>query len=75
MNHVQEAETIISEQTVLIGVLLENNENVEETKKKIQNVVQPQLNGKQVKVYTNESQYNRIKVMNNDLKMVDQRKK
>ncbi len=68
VNHVQEAETIISEQTVLIGVLLENNGNVEETKKQIQNVVQPQLNGKQLRVYTNESQYNRIKVLNNDLK-------
>ncbi|WP_428909249.1 YhcN/YlaJ family sporulation lipoprotein [Niallia sp. Krafla_26] len=68
VENVKDAETIITEQRVLIGVLLEKNELVDETKKNIQNAVQPQLRGKQVQVFTNESQYNRIKVMNNDLK-------
>lgn len=68
VDNVKEAETIINGRNVVVGVLLEKNENVEQTKKNIQNAIQPGMNGRQVQVLTNESQYNRIKVMNNDLK-------
>ena len=49
-------------------MLLEKNQNVAETKKNIQNVIGSQSKGRQVQVFTNQSRYNSIKVMNNDLK-------
>lgn len=68
VEHVKEAETIISDDAVIIGVLLERDGNGEKARKEIQNAVQPQLRGKQLRIFTNESQYNRIKVLNNDLR-------
>ena len=68
VNNVKAAETIIQDQNIIVGVLLERNDNVTETKRNIQEVIGPQAGGRQVKVFTNQSQYNSIKVMNNDLK-------
>ena len=68
VDNVKAAETIIQDQNIIIGVLLERNDNVAETKRNIQEVIGSQARGRQVKVFTNQSQYNSIKVMNNDLK-------
>ena len=68
VDNVKAAETIIQDQNIIIGVLLERNDNVAETKRNIQEVIGSQAGGRQVKVFTNQSQYNSIKVMNNDLK-------
>lgn len=68
VDNVKAAETIIQDNKIMIGVLLEKNQNVAETKKNIQNVIGSQSKGRQVQVFTNQSQYNSIKVMNNDLK-------
>jgi len=68
VDNVKAAETIIQDQSIIIGVLLERNDNVAETKRNIQEVIGSQAGGRQVKVFTNQSQYNSIKVMNNDLK-------
>ncbi|WP_338470377.1 YhcN/YlaJ family sporulation lipoprotein [Niallia sp. XMNu-256] len=68
VNNVKEAQTIISDETIVIGVLLEKKEKADETKKNVQDTIQPYSKGKQVTVLTNESQFNRIKVINNDLK-------
>jgi spore cortex protein len=68
VDNVKAAETIIQDQNIIIGVLLERNDNVAETKRNIQEVIGSQARGRRVKVFTNQSQYNSIKVMNNDLK-------
>ena len=68
VDNVKAAETIIQDQNIIIGVLLEKNENVAETKRNIQEVIGSQVRGRRVQVFTNQSQYNSIKVMNNDLK-------
>ncbi len=68
LHNVKEAQTIISDETVVIGVLLEKNEKAHETKKNVQDVIQAQVKEKQVTVLTNESQFNRMKVINNELK-------
>lgn len=68
VDNVKAAETIIQDQNIIIGVLLERNDNVAETKRNIQEVIGSQARGRRVKVFTNQSQYNSIRVMNNDLK-------
>jgi spore cortex protein len=68
VDNVKAAETIIQDQNIIIGVLLEKNENVAETKRNIQKVIGSQVRDRRVQVFTNQSQYNSIKVMNNDLK-------
>jgi spore cortex protein len=68
VDNVKAAETIIQDNNIIIGVLLEKNENVAETKKNIQNIIGAQVRDRRVQVFTNQSQYNSIKVMNNDLR-------
>jgi spore cortex protein len=68
VDNVKASETIIQDQNIIIGVLLEKNENVAETKRNIQKVIGSQVRDRKVQVFTNQSQYNSIKVMNNDLK-------
>lgn len=68
VKNVEAAKTVVYKNHVVIGVRLKGSDRIEETRKNILEAVNPYLNGRNVKLFTNESQYNRIKVINNDLK-------
>jgi spore cortex protein len=65
--NVKDAETIVNRNNVMIGVQLNNRQYTEDTIRNIQATVQPYLNGRKVQIFTNTSQYNRIRSMNNNL--------
>ncbi|WP_071395891.1 YhcN/YlaJ family sporulation lipoprotein [Bacillus tuaregi] len=67
VENVKDAQTVIREDTIIVGVLLNDGNKVEETKKNIASAIEPYRHGRTVKILTNESQYNRIKVINNDI--------
>lgn len=66
VENVKDAQTVVYRDTVIIGVLLNKEEQSQQTEKKVQQVVKRYVNGKSIKVMANESQYNRLKVINND---------
>lgn len=66
--NVTEAQTVIDKKSIIVGILLNDENKAEETKRSIRKAIEPYANGRSVKVMTNESQYNRIKVINNDLR-------
>ena len=77
VNNVKEANTVVYNDNVVIGARLNKDNGVEETKKQILQAVNPYLDGRNVKLFTNESQYNRIKVISNDIRnkgSIDQQK-
>lgn len=68
VENVKEAKTVIHGNEVLVGVRLNNNDREEDTKRNIQQAVQNQLNGKRIYVLTNDSQFNRLKTIDQDLR-------
>ena len=66
--NVKDAQTVIEEKNIIVGVMLNDENKTDETKRNIKNAIEPYADGRSVKVMTNESQYNRIKVINNDLR-------
>jgi spore cortex protein len=68
VDNVKDAETVIYENNVIVGVQLNNAKLEGETKRKIQQAIQSQVKGRRIQVITNPSQYNRLKTINNDLR-------
>ena len=68
VGNVKDARTVIQDKNIIVGVLLNDKTKADETRRNIKNALEPYADGRNVKVMTNESQYNRIKVINNDLR-------
>ncbi|MEW9107929.1 MAG: YhcN/YlaJ family sporulation lipoprotein [Cytobacillus gottheilii] len=68
VENVKDAQALLHENDIVIAALLENQNNDAETKKSIQQAVRPLTGDRSIHIVTNESQYHRIKVLNNDLK-------
>lgn len=68
VENVKDAQTVIDKENIIVGVRLNDGNKAEETKRNIKNAINSHVNGRSVKIMTNESQYNRIKVINNDLR-------
>ncbi|MBB6445896.1 YhcN/YlaJ family sporulation lipoprotein [Bacillus benzoevorans] len=68
VQNVKDARTIVYGKNVIIGVQLANGNLAEETKKNIQQAVQRHVDGRTVYYVTNESRFNALKAMDNDLK-------
>ncbi|WP_176215120.1 YhcN/YlaJ family sporulation lipoprotein [Cytobacillus gottheilii] len=68
VENVKDAQALLHGDEIVIAAMLENQNNDTETKKSIQQAVRPLIGDRSVHILTNESQYNRIKVLNNDLK-------
>lgn len=68
VENVKEAKTVIHGNEVLVGVRLNNKSREVETKKNIQQAVQSQLNGKKLHLITNDSQFSRLKTIDQDLR-------
>ena len=68
VENVKEAKTVIHGNKVLVGVRLNNNDREEDTKRNIQQAVQNHLNGKRIYLLTNDSQFNRLKTIDQDLR-------
>jgi spore cortex protein len=70
VENVKEAKTVIHGNEVLVGVRLNNNDREEDTKRNIQQAVQNHLDGKTIHLLTNDSQFNRLKTIDQDLRNV-----
>lgn len=68
VQNVKDARTIVYGKNVIIGVQLANGNLVEETKRNIQQDIQKHVDGRTVYYVTNESRFNAIKAMDNDLR-------
>lgn len=66
--NVADARSIIHEEHLLIGVMLEDPSREQETKAKIKDVVEPFVEGKKLTIVTNDSMYSEIKTIDNDLR-------
>lgn len=68
VENVKDARTIVYKNNVIVGVQLADGNLAEETKRNIQQVIQRHVDGRTVYYVTNESRFNAIKAMDNDLK-------
>ncbi|MEH7343632.1 YhcN/YlaJ family sporulation lipoprotein [Bacillus sp. JJ1532] len=68
VNNVRDVESLVNGNDVLIAVNLADNDRKQETITKIQQAVSPYLNGKTAHIVTDSSTFNRIKVIDNDLR-------
>ncbi|MBS4191445.1 YhcN/YlaJ family sporulation lipoprotein [Bacillus sp. FJAT-49705] len=68
VSNVKDVQSVVKGNDVLIAVLLVDNDREKETIANIRQAVQPYLNGKKSTIVTNPSTYNRIKVIDNDLR-------
>lgn len=68
VDNVRDAQALLHEDKIVVAALLEDQNPASETKEKILQAVQPYAKNRSVRILTNESQYNRIRVLNNDLK-------
>ncbi|MCQ6273547.1 YhcN/YlaJ family sporulation lipoprotein [Bacillus sp. V3B] len=68
VENVKEAQAFVDDEKVIIAVRLNDKMRVEETEKDIQEAVNPLLSGRTAQIVTNESQFNRIKVIDHDLR-------
>ncbi len=68
VENVKEAKTVIHGNKVLVGVRLNNKSREGETRKNIQQAIQSQLNGKKLHLITNDSQFSRLKTIDQDLR-------
>nr|WP_295969669.1 YhcN/YlaJ family sporulation lipoprotein [uncultured Bacillus sp.] len=66
--NVKDARTIVYGKDVIIAVQLENGIQANETKRQIQQAVSRHVDGRTVHYITNESRFNAVKVIDNDLK-------
>lgn len=66
--NVKDARTIVYENNVIIGLQLRNGNLAQETKRNVHQAVQRHVDGRTVYYVTNESRFNAIKAMDNDLK-------
>ena len=68
VENVKDARTVINGENVLIAIRLNDNSGIDGTRNKIQQAVAQDVDGKKVHILTNESQFNRLKVIDNDLR-------
>ena len=68
IENVKDARTIVYENNVIIGLQLGNGNLAEETKRNVHQEVQRLVDSRAVYYVTNESRFNAIKAMDNDLK-------
>ena len=68
VKNVKEAQTFVEENRVTIAVLLDDKVRAEETKIRIQEAVRPLMGGREFQITTNESQFNRLEVINHTLR-------
>lgn len=68
VENVKEAHTFVDDKKVIIAVLLDDKVRANETKRKIQQAVQPLMNGREFEISTNESQFNRLEVIDHNLR-------
>ena len=68
VKNVKEAQTVIYGNTVIVGVQLNDEKREDETKRTIQQAIESHVNGRRLHVITNDSQYSRLKTINNDLR-------
>lgn len=68
VNNVRDVQSLVNGNEVLIAVNLADNDKKKETVAKVRKAVQPYLNGKKAHIVTDPTTYNRIKVIDNDLR-------
>lgn len=68
VNNVRDVESLVRGNDVLIAVNLADNNRKQETITKVQQAVSPYLNGKTAHIVTDSTTFNRIKVIDNDLR-------
>lgn len=68
VNNVRDVQSLVNGNEVLIAVNLANNNKEKETFAKIRKAVNPYLNGKKAHIVTDQTTFNRIRVIDNDLR-------
>jgi spore cortex protein len=68
VDNVNQARTIVDGNDVVIALDIKNNQQTDDTKKQVLQAVQRHTEGRTVHIVTNESQFNRIKAIDNDLR-------
>jgi len=68
VENVKEAQTLVEDNIVTIAVRLDDKVRADETKKRIGEVVQPLMRGRRLQITTNESQFNRLEVIDHTLR-------
>ncbi|MFE8696856.1 YhcN/YlaJ family sporulation lipoprotein [Cytobacillus sp. FJAT-53684] len=68
VNNVNDVQTVVNGEHVIIAANIQDANRKSETVAAIGQAVQPYLNGRTSKVVTDESTYNRLKVIDNDLR-------